>query len=196
MVIIVTGAKGIGKTTVCRKLIKLVRNRGYACGGILTYKAADKGIIIEDVQTGERENLASTDNIYNGPRTRKYFFNPEGIDFGIQAVDKGISAAILVVDEIGHLEIRGGGFAKVLELIKAGKAEMCVLVIRRELLPAFLPQMPATPLVFETTMNNRDQLPQEIVSIIEKNVKLSELLIKGGEVASSISHRLYRSSKE
>ena len=166
MVIIVTGAIGIGKTTVCRKLIKLVRNRGYTCGGILTYKALDKGIIIEDVQTGERKNLASTDNIYDGSRTRKYFFNPEGIEFGVQAVDNGISAAILVVDEIGHLEIRGGGFAKVLELIKAGKIKDCILVIRKELLPAFLPQMPATPLVFETTMNNRDQLPQEIDSVL------------------------------
>jgi len=101
-------------------------------------------------------------------------FNPEGIDFGIQAVDKGILGAILVVDKIGHLEIRGGGFVKVLELIKAGKIEVCVLVIRSELLPAFLPQMPATPLVFEPTINNRNCLPQEIVSIIENNVKLSE----------------------
>ena len=107
MVIIITGAIGIGKTTVCRKLIEKVRNRGLTCGGILTCKAADESIIIEDIQTGERGNLANTDNIYNGPRTRKYFFNPEGIDFGIQAVDKGISMAILVVDEIGHLEIRG-----------------------------------------------------------------------------------------
>ena len=53
MVIIVTGAIGIGKTTVCRKLIEIVRNRGYTCGGILTYKAPDKGIIIEDIQSGE-----------------------------------------------------------------------------------------------------------------------------------------------
>ena len=168
MVIIVTGAKGIGKTTVCRKLIKLVRNRGYACGGILTYKAADKGITIEDIQSGEKETLASINNVYHGPRTAKYFFKPEGIDFGIQAIDKGTSAAILVVDEIGHLELRGEGFVKVRELIKAGKVKDCILVIRKELLPAFLPQLPTTPLVFETTINNRNQLPQEIVKLILK----------------------------
>lgn len=171
MVIIVTGAIGIGKTTVCRKLIELVQNRRYACGGILTYKAADKGIIIEDIQSGEKETLASINDVYHGPRTAKYSFNPEGIDFGIQAVEKGISAAILVVDEIGHLEIRGGGFAKVLELINAGKVKDCVLVIRRELLPAFLPQLPTTPLIFETTINNRNQLPQEIGSVLLKKLR-------------------------
>jgi len=76
-----------------------------------------------------------------------------------------------VVDEIGHLEIRGGGFAKVLELIKAGKVKDCVLVIRRELLPAFLPQLPTTPLIFETTINNRNQLPQEIGSVLLKKLR-------------------------
>ena len=171
MVIIITGDIGIGKTTVCRKLIKIIRNQGYICGGILTYKAADKSIIIEDIQSGDEETLASIDNVYHGPRTAKYSFNPKGIDFGIQAIDKGTSAAILVVDEIGHLELRAEGFAKVLELIKAGKVTNCILVIRRELLSTFLPQLPTTPFVFKTTVNSRNQLPQEIVSVLLEELR-------------------------
>ena len=166
MVIIVTGAIGIGKTRVCQKLIEMGRNRGYSCGGFLTYKAAGKDIMIEDVQTGKKETLASINNVYNGPRTAKYFFNPQGIDFGIRAIDRGISSAILLVDEIGHLELGGEGFAKVPELIKTGRVKDCVLVIRKELLPPLLSQLPATPLVFETTINNRNQLPQEIGSVL------------------------------
>jgi len=171
MVIIVTGAIGIGKTTVCRKLIEIARNRGYTCGGILTYKAVNKDIIIEDIQSGEKETLASINNAYHGPHTAKYSFNPKGIDFGIQAVDKGTSAAILVVDEIGHLELRGEGFVRVIELIKADKIKDCILVIRRELLSTFLPQLPATPLIFKTTVNSRSQLPQEIVSVLLEKLR-------------------------
>jgi len=171
MVIVVTGTIGIGKTTVCRKLIEVARNQGYTCGGILTDKAADNSIIIEDVQSGERETLASIKNVYHGPRTTRYFFNPRGIYFGIQAIDKGISSAILLIDEIGQLELRGEGFAEVPELIKAGKIKECVLVIRKELLPAFLPQLPTTPLVFETTIDNRNQLPQEIGSVLLKKLR-------------------------
>ena len=166
MVIIITGAIGIGKTTVCRKLIEIVRNRGYTCGGILTYEAADKGIIIEDVQSGEKEILAGISDVYRGPRTPRYYFSPRGIDFGIQAIDKGTSTAILVVDEIGQLELRGEGFVKILKLIKAGMVKECILVIRRELLPAFLPKLPATPSVFEVTVTNRNQLPQEIGTML------------------------------
>ena len=169
MVIIVTGTIGIGKTTVCRKLIEIARNQGYTCGGILTDKAADNGITIENIQSGEKETLASIDDVYHGPRTAKYFFNSKGIDFGIQAIDKGISSAILLIDEIGQLELRGEGFAGVPELIKAGKVKQCILVIRKELLPAFLPQLPTAPLVFETTIDNRHQLPQEIgLVLLEK----------------------------
>jgi len=119
MVIIVTGDIGIGKTTICHRLIEIVQNQGYCCGGILTRKAPDKGIIIEGIQSGETETLASTNNVYHGPRTAKYSFNAKGIAFGVREIEKGISSSLLVVDEIGHLELRGEGFAKVIELIRA-----------------------------------------------------------------------------
>ena len=173
--VIITGAIGIGKTTVCRKLIEILRGKGYTCGGILTYKAADKGIIIEDIQSGEKGTLASINNVYQGPRTARYSFNPDGIEFGIHAVEKGTSAPVLVVDEVGQLELRGEGFARALELIKAGEVEDCVLVIRRELLPAFLPQLPAAPLIFETTTDNRNQLPQEIGSVLLKKLQSKQM---------------------
>lgn len=170
MVIIVTGVIGIGKTTVCAKVIKIAQSQGYSCGGIITYKTQNGDIIIEDVQTGKTKALASTRNIYHGPRTAKYFFNPEGIDFGIQAIDRGTATDILVVDELGHLELRGEGFAKVIDQIVTGKVKNCIMVIRKELLSAFLPQLGATTSVFETTISNRNQLPREIGLVLIRAV--------------------------
>ncbi len=170
MVIIVTGAIGIGKTTVCQKVVSLARNLGYSCGGILTYKALDEGIIIEDIQSGEKETLASSENAYSGPRTGKYFFNPAGIEFGIRAINRGISCDTLFVDEIGYLELRGEGFTKVFEVVRDDRAKDIIIVIRSELLPSFLPQLPETPLIFKTTTNNREELPQEISSVLLKEL--------------------------
>ncbi|MFC2002263.1 nucleoside-triphosphatase [Chloroflexota bacterium] len=171
MIIIITGNIGIGKTTVCRKFIEIVRGNGHTCGGILTYRAADSDIIIEDIQSGEKEILASINRVYDGPSTPKYSFNPGGITFGIQAIDRGTSAAVLVVDEIGHLELRGEGFANVLELVSTGKVKDCLLVIRRELLTAFLPQLRLIPLVFETTISSRNQLPQAVGSVLLEKMR-------------------------
>jgi nucleoside-triphosphatase THEP1 len=162
MVIIITGAVGIGKTTVCEKVIKIARSQGYSCGGIITHKTQSENIIIEDVQASETKILASTSNRYQGPRTAKYSFSPEGIDFGIEAIDRGATSDIFMVDELGHLELNGEGFPKVIEKIADGQVKTCILVIRKELLSAFLPKLGATTSVFETTIDNRNQLPGEI----------------------------------
>ena len=168
MLIIVTGNTGAGKTTVCEKVLGIAKSLGYNCGGIITYKAEDRSIIIEDVQSGEREELASIKNIYQGPRTGKYFFNPAGIEFGAEAINRGISCDILFIDEIGHLELGGEGFIQTLDLVRDDSSKNCILVIRSELLPAFLPRLPESPLIFETTTDNRDDLPQEIGLILSK----------------------------
>jgi nucleoside-triphosphatase THEP1 len=166
MVIIVTGPIGIGKTTVCEKVIEIARKQGHSCGGIITYKNQKDDIIIEDVRTGETKILAGISNIYQGPRTTKYYFNPEGIDFGIQAINKGTTSDILLVDELGQLELRGQGFTHIIEQISAGKVRNCLVIIRKELLSAFLPQLGTTISVFETTIENRNQLPEEISLIL------------------------------
>ena len=159
---IITGAIGVGKTTVCEKVIELARGLKYSCGGIITCKSQTGDIIIKDIQTGKKKTFASTNDIYQGPRTAKYFFNPEGIEFGIQAIDRGIASDILLVDEIGHLELRGEGFTKVVDQIATGKVNTCIVVIRKELLPAFSTKLGGTATVFETTVENRDRLPGEI----------------------------------
>ncbi len=85
-VVIITGAIGIGKSTVCRKAAAAVRAQRRSCGGILTYKSADGSIIIEDMASGETATLASETAIFNGPRTERYFFSPQGISFGLRAI--------------------------------------------------------------------------------------------------------------
>lgn len=170
MVIIITGAIGIGKTTVCEKVIKIVRSSGYSCGGILTHKAAHESLIALDIQTGERAILASTDNTFDGPRTPKYSFNPEAIKSGIRAINKAIDSDVLIIDELGYLELDGEGFAKSLELVKTGRVKNAILVIRKQLLPAFLAQLGNNPAVVETTISNRDRLPRRICSFLIGNL--------------------------
>jgi len=170
MDIIITGSVGIGKTTVCKKLLELARKDGYTCGGILTPKAIDgnnvKGIEAIDIQTGERECLAALEDIYDGPRIGRYFFNPEGISFGAKAIEKGASADIFIVDEIGYLELQGGGFACAIAKVRAKKMANSILVIRKELVLDFQAQLDNGLPIFEATLENRSDLPQRIYSYL------------------------------
>jgi len=169
MNIIITGTVGIGKTTVCEKVIQMAKSLGYSCSGILAPKAPDKGIIIIDIKTGERKVLASINNIYQGPRIGKYFFNPAAIEFGTRAIDRGISSDFLFVDEIGYLELQGDGFVKILELIGAEKVKSSVLVVRRDLLPAFSARLGSNLSIIETNIYNRNELPQKICALLTSN---------------------------
>ena len=165
MNIIVTGKVGIGKTTVCEKVVAIAKRLGYSCGGILTPKSKE-GIIIVDVQTEERKVLASINNIYQGPHIGKYYFNPESINLGIKAIDKGISVDILFVDEVGYLELKDEGFIKILEPIRVGKVKNSILVIRKELLLAFSTRLGSELSITETTIKNRNELPQKICTLL------------------------------
>ena len=166
MLIIITGDINIGKTTVCEKAVAKARNLGYSCGGILTHKISNSDIVIQDLLTGKKKTLASPNIEYQGPRTIKYSFNPNGIQFGIRAIDRGISSDIILIDEIGHLELRGEGFINVLRLIESGKFKNCIIVIQRKLLSRFLPLLDIVPLVFKVTIDNRNRLPEEIASVL------------------------------
>jgi len=68
------------------------------------------------------------------------------------------------------LELSGQGFVKIIEQIVAKKVKNCILVIRKELLPAFLPQLGAITSVFEITISNRNQLPREIGLVLIRAV--------------------------
>jgi len=170
MVIIITGAIGIGKTAVCEQVIRIIRSSGYSCGGILTHKATDESLIVLDIQTGENAILASADNAFGGPRTPRYSFNPEAIRFGIGAISKGIDSDVLIIDELGRLELNGEGFAKSLELVRTGRVKNSILVIRTQLLPAFLAQLGGNPSIFETTTETRGQLAHKIGSCLLGNL--------------------------
>ncbi len=185
MVIIITGEIGSGKTTVCQKLLRRAQSKGVPCGGIITSKAPDGSIIIEDVKTGNCQTFASTEAKYDGPCTGKYYFNPAAIDFGVQAIDSGAADDILFVDEIGYLELRGKGFSRATEVINTRKAKQAILVIRKELLPLFLPRLSSKPLVFEVTVANRNELPKQVWSHLFRSTAetafVSAIMLAAGE---------------
>lgn len=169
MNIVVTGEIGVGKTTLCQKTADLSKRLGLSCGGVLSYKAADRGIMVVDVRTDRMERLASVGPIYDGPRVGKFSFSPEAIDFGNSAIDLGAGCNVLFVDELGPLEIAGKGFVKALELLRKGKAQRSVTVIRRELLPALSAQLGQRPVVVEVTSRNRNELPRKLCSLLLDN---------------------------
>lgn len=77
MIIIVTGFHRYRQNNRLPEAVKAVGNQGYKCGGILTYKDATSRIIIEDIQSGEKEILAGSSSECAGTCNPRSSFNPK-----------------------------------------------------------------------------------------------------------------------
>jgi len=169
--VILTGQVHIGKTTVCHNVARLIRQRGYRVGGILTLPILDGrglrlGLQSLDLESGEQRALARIDRDRGGPCAGPYHFDPAALQWGEGVIMHAIASGcdLLILDEIGRLELeQDAGFCRVLPFLFSSALPRSLLVIRATLLEAFRRRMPEfkfTP--FEVTLGNRDALPMEI----------------------------------
>jgi nucleoside-triphosphatase THEP1 len=169
IVFIITGEIGIGKTTICKKVLEMARKSGFRCGGIITHKMPGDSLSVMDIRSGEMAVLAIPGDKFGGPLVPRFTFDPEGITFGIRAIKTGSLEDILFVDEIGIIETMGKGFIKAFDIISESRTKNSVLVIRNELLEYLLPGLDHEPLIFEATAENRDRLPTDIFNVISRD---------------------------
>jgi nucleoside-triphosphatase THEP1 len=172
---LLTGAIGAGKTSAAGRVVDLARRQGIACGGILAPALLDAsgakvGISAVDLLSGERRTLAHMSQTLGGPRVGPYCFDATVLAWAADAIELAIGRCdLLVVDEIGRLELESGiGLASILPRVAAEcSAQRWLVVVREELLPALRSRLgPAAPLIFELTPASRDALPAEILAWI------------------------------
>ncbi len=134
-----TGARGAGKTTFCRSLAAHARLRGWDVAGLLspaTFEGEGKtGILAEDVRTGETHTLASA---YPRPafdlQFGKWHFDRSTLAWGNQVIESSIPCNLLIVDELGPLELtHQGGWQAALDVLSGVGYQVAMVVIRPEL---------------------------------------------------------------
>ena len=169
--VLLTGDIQVGKTTVCRGVVELARRWGYKPKGLLTPPIFDEdgakvGIELVDIDSGERRVLARAGHDLGGPQVGRYSFDAEALAWGQSILDKAIRAGcdLLVVDEIGYLELEeNGGFSAVLKALQVGALPRTIIVVRSSLVGKLYQLLPRVGFVtFTVTEENRDALPLKI----------------------------------
>lgn len=168
----ITGPIGVGKTTVCGRVVELARENDYTVAGILTPAIYDTegqktGIAIIDLSTGKRRILAEMGKKPRSLQVGRYAFDRRVLRWGCQALSRALGGGcdLFVVDEVGHLELnRGLGFTQALAILKEGMLPRALVVVRNSLLPLMHERVgDDQPVVdFAVSKRNRDQIPHEV----------------------------------
>lgn len=117
---IITGARHAGKTTYAAKLNEILSDTGISSGGFLcegTFKDGERNsFFIKSLLTNEKELLADKNESINSENYSFgcFTFHQKGFDFAYKEYENSIlnKKDVIFIDEIGRLELKGGGFAK------------------------------------------------------------------------------------
>jgi len=166
-IFVLTGAPGVGKSTVVSKVVMRLKSRGVIVGGCLSFERRAKGqrvgFAIRDLTTESEGELAGTAGTL-GPRVGKYRVNLKDL---ASVGAKGLLAAaagseLIVVDEVGPMELVSPDFRRaVAACIACGKPILAVVHERMQ--DDLLEDLKSRSSFSSTvTLENRDSLPDDL----------------------------------
>ncbi len=122
-----TGPPGSGKSTVVKKIIVTLSDKGYRIGGIVSPEVRErgsrKGFLIKDLLTGDQDYMALA-GLKTGVRVGKYGVLKENIErIGVKAIKEAVEGAdVIVIDEVGKMELTVESFCEaIIEAIDSRK---------------------------------------------------------------------------
>ncbi|HHH52582.1 MAG TPA: hypothetical protein ENK91_02905, partial [Bacteroidetes bacterium] len=142
---IISGDVRSGKTTYLKNLINKVKlnDPGIKIGGIIAH-GIDKngerlGFEIEDIMSGDKIVLCDNQPEKGDIKYGRFYFKKAGFDFGHRALQKAIDECeILIIDEIGPLELKGQGWFEDIEKAMEKENLDMYWVVRKSLLEKVL----------------------------------------------------------
>jgi nucleoside-triphosphatase THEP1 len=154
--VILSGPRESGKTTRLGGLAARARRSGWDVAGLLTHPVLRDGermrLELEDLRSRERRELAERNPSGEtvGYSTRMWRFDREVLAWGNQALAQATPCGLLIVDELGKLELeRHLGFTVAFAVLDSLAYRLAVAVVRPELVPLARARWPKARIVYQ-----------------------------------------------
>jgi nucleoside-triphosphatase THEP1 len=139
---LVSGEIESGKTRFCRDAADYLKEKGWDTAGLLAPAVFEGGrktaIEALDLRSGDVRRLADLNELLaggNGPRTARWHFHADVLEWCNQVLKSAVPCDLLVVDELGPLELeRNEGMLAGFEAIDSGLYQLSLTVVRPSLL--------------------------------------------------------------
>ena len=141
---VISGERGTGKTSFCQKLVQQATQSKWDVAGMLSPAVIVQGgkvaIDAVDLRSGMQRRLAQRvrQDLPGSTQTGTWHFDDEVLAWGNEVFKKATPCDLLVVDELGPLELeRQQGWVAALDAIHSRAYRLCLLVLRPELIAVF-----------------------------------------------------------
>ncbi|MGA3405706.1 MAG: NTPase [Candidatus Bathyarchaeia archaeon] len=176
--IFLTGQPGIGKTTAIRLIARDLEIRGKKVEGMISSEIRSSGerigFQLEDIFTHKVGILAHSDDRFDGaPTVGKYYVNIPDIErIGAAAIRKAaIEAEVVIVDEIGPMELKSTQFILAVEFALASKKNLIGTIHKNSKHPLVNSiKSNVNCRIIELNSHNRGEIPSEIVNELTQQV--------------------------
>jgi len=169
-----TGRPGIGKTTVLLTIVEGLRKEGLKVGGMISREIREKGsrvgFKVIDLEDGKEGWLAHVRQPF-GPKVGKYRVCMKDLEsIGVNAILKAVrDAEIVVIDEVGPMELFSQAFRKALVDSLNSKKTILGTIHYRVKTPIITEIKERKDIaIIEVTHKNRVELPEKITHEILK----------------------------
>jgi nucleoside-triphosphatase THEP1 len=138
-IFVICGAVHEGKTSIAKKVVAGLRENGLIVRGFFsessTNDSGQKTYFTEDIISGDREILCSENFSLGSIKTGRFYFFENGLTFGRQILEHTLSEPtnLIVIDEIGPLEINDKGWARSVEQLLKQSNTPHLWIVREKL---------------------------------------------------------------
>ncbi|HSV88182.1 MAG TPA: nucleoside-triphosphatase [Bacteroidales bacterium] len=174
-VILLTGQKGKGKTTLSLKLAAVLKEMGFTVDGIVAPEIVENGertgYMIQSVITGQTMPLARKVNSSSGFQTIPFVFEEAALNFGksILEVPRVESADLVILDEAGPLELNGEGWASTFTNVIARRNKPTLVIVRPSLVEKFIEKWNlGNPLVIDIAQDSEEEVFSKVAEKLKE----------------------------
>lgn len=172
MILFVTGPLHSGKTTFVRQLIRRLNTQDLSPGGYITPAVFENdfriGYDLLALKTNRRCSFLRLKGNPGWPQVGNYFFVPPGLEIASDIITH-CREDICIIDEIGPMEINGGGLWTPILKLLSHRTSPTLFVIRESLVDRFTALFPDKPVfVFDIRKNNAASRIYSLLKSVER----------------------------
>lgn len=174
-IVIITGDIRHGKTTFTQKIVTDLLTQKYRIAGFLSIgideNAVRSGFNLTEIGSSKQVELCSDRNEEKRIKLGKYYFNPDAIIFGNEILnpENCSDKQLIIIDEVGPLELNGGGWCDAIDNIIRNTSIPQLWVVRKSIVKQICGKWNiGNAYIFDIT----DSSIQEVVNKLKEIIQL------------------------